>query len=627
MKHATLFFVLLFSIGCFAQMYQGPYLQELRGMDDYNGNTHLFYRYYSYRYINEYIYSCDFPMWHWDIAAGKDTMFFPGYSGQTAHVVGSYSIDDFQFWDSDPTKYICCVWSAGIDGSGFVRRYDSENESFYAFQQSLDHIYISHVNDSIITVAGPCIWGRSSNGGWDWDTLYSFSHSRNLLGVYPKNDSVLYYCENNCLFKSNNLLKTSYLIDSLNTSKLLFDKDNKHLYRIVIRYGDWKRLVYVSDNEGEPGTWKQVYTCENGALLAVDNESSGVFYVADGKDIIEFSNYGNAYRKVKKFDKSIVGLYKKPGTNILYAATHFNIYKITGDSAETIKSLAVPEHNFDYYPLAKNNRWIYSTKQTDNTGGTQSGCMVKEITGDTLMPNGKMYFIIHEKNIGFSLADTFTYERVDSLTGLVYKYYNNSGTPIEIVTENLIAEEGDTLILPKAQNPIYDSYMCGSATISQWGIANYALTFESLNNLSNSLSYTLVQNYGLKSFSQKMGNGITVTAELKGCIKNNKMYGDTLVTDVKQNPVTAPVKYELLQNYPNPFNPTTNIEYSIAKAGRVELSVYNVLGQKIAQLVNQEKPAGKYRAVFSGQGLPSGIYFYRLTASGFAETRKFVLMK
>ena len=102
-------------------------------------------------------------------------------------------------------------------------------------------------------------------------------------------------------------------------------------------------------------------------------------------------------------------------------------------------------------------------------------------------------------------------------------------------------------------------------------------------------------------------------------------------TDVKteNNPLT---NFELVQNYPNPFNPSTVIKYSIPKESFVTLKIYNLLGQEIAALVNEDKPAGTYNVKFSTSDinagkLTSGIYLYRITAGNFVQTKKMMLLK
>ena len=111
-------------------------------------------------------------------------------------------------------------------------------------------------------------------------------------------------------------------------------------------------------------------------------------------------------------------------------------------------------------------------------------------------------------------------------------------------------------------------------------------------------------------------------------------------SDIVEVEVGLPTEYSLSQNYPNPFNPSTKIKFSIPFVETrdrvsVQLKVYDVLGNEVATLVNEEKPAGSYEVGFDGTGLTSGIYFYQLRAGdpstgsgqGFIETKKMILLK
>jgi hypothetical protein len=88
-----------------------------------------------------------------------------------------------------------------------------------------------------------------------------------------------------------------------------------------------------------------------------------------------------------------------------------------------------------------------------------------------------------------------------------------------------------------------------------------------------------------------------------------------------------PQAFQLQQNYPNPFNPSTEISYTIAKAGNVTLNVYNMLGQNVASLVNGYQAANTYKVNFNASGLSSGVYFYKLSAGSNEMIKKMVLMK
>ncbi len=99
------------------------------------------------------------------------------------------------------------------------------------------------------------------------------------------------------------------------------------------------------------------------------------------------------------------------------------------------------------------------------------------------------------------------------------------------------------------------------------------------------------------------------------------------VVSVQPLPSGGPDDYALQQNYPNPFNPETTIEFSLRKAGPVRLTLYNVIGQKIAVLVDQHLSAGHYKVNFNGEKLPTGIYFYTLEAGQFKTTKKMLLAR
>ena len=102
----------------------------------------------------------------------------------------------------------------------------------------------------------------------------------------------------------------------------------------------------------------------------------------------------------------------------------------------------------------------------------------------------------------------------------------------------------------------------------------------------------------------------------------------TIITDIEDEQFDfIPQQYSLNQNYPNPFNPTTTIKFGIAEFGFVSLKVYDILGNEITTLVNEEKPSGNYEVEFNASSLPSGVYFYRLKSGSFVETKKMIVLK
>jgi len=99
------------------------------------------------------------------------------------------------------------------------------------------------------------------------------------------------------------------------------------------------------------------------------------------------------------------------------------------------------------------------------------------------------------------------------------------------------------------------------------------------------------------------------------------------VMDVIEIKSELPTNYLLSQNYPNPFNPSTRIKFTIPELRFTILKIYDVLGNEIAALVNEELPAGEYEIKFNSDGLTSGIYFYQLKAGSYIETKKMLLLK
>jgi len=100
-----------------------------------------------------------------------------------------------------------------------------------------------------------------------------------------------------------------------------------------------------------------------------------------------------------------------------------------------------------------------------------------------------------------------------------------------------------------------------------------------------------------------------------------------LTTNEITNEFTKPTAFSLFQNYPNPFNPSTKIKYSIPQSSNVVIKVFDVLGNEIETLVNEEKSTGTYEVTWYAEQLPSGVYFYQLKAGSFMETKKMILLK
>ncbi len=136
-------------------------------------------------------------------------------------------------------------------------------------------------------------------------------------------------------------------------------------------------------------------------------------------------------------------------------------------------------------------------------------------------------------------------------------------------------------------------------------------------------SYILVE----ASVSWDIDLGITNWDQNKG----NYLFLNTSDPVFAETHTQQPDGFILFQNYPNPFNPSTRIQYQLSSISRVVLKVYDVLGNEVATLINEELSIGKYEVEFNAssgiRNLASGIYFYQLTAGDFIQTKKMVLIK
>ena len=107
----------------------------------------------------------------------------------------------------------------------------------------------------------------------------------------------------------------------------------------------------------------------------------------------------------------------------------------------------------------------------------------------------------------------------------------------------------------------------------------------------------------------------------------NGTYSSEQVTGISPEVANVPQNFELKQNYPNPFNPSTNIDFYLPKSGNVRLTVYDITGKKVKELLNNQMTSGNHTVNFVATGLASGVYIYRIQAGNFAQTKKMVLLR
>jgi photosystem II stability/assembly factor-like uncharacterized protein len=149
---------------------------------------------------------------------------------------------------------------------------------------------------------------------------------------------------------------------------------------------------------------------------------------------------------------------------------------------------------------------------------------------------------------------------------------------------------------------------------------NGSLVFSKLGEVKASGNSNISRNYSFSDYNITSG---VYYYRLK-ILDNN---GDFKYSPEIQVTVSSPVSFEVSQNYPNPFNPTSSIKYSIPSDANVSLIVYNIKGEVVKKLVNSFQKAGYYTTTMDGAGLANGIYFYRIDAGKFSQTKKMILLK
>ena len=268
-----------------------------------------------------------------------------------------------------------------------------------------------------------------------------------------------------------------------------------------------------------------------------------------------------------------------------------------------------------YYPLEIGNRWDYKTFYFDYYGGNlDSSFHSVEVIGDTLFSNGKNYSVFSSYDL---IGGTFV--RMDES----YIYYYNTNENEEDTIINLSAEL-NVPYYPESEFA-WSVELIEIDTVELFGISTRSLRYRMDGLILRYVSISDIFGlYHLDSPGEPPGTGQWST-NLYFAIIDGEEYGEPV--SVEDDLTNLPLDLSLSQNYPNPFNPTTKITYTIPQSSFVMLKVYDVLGNEIATLINEEKPAGIYEVEFDGSDLTSGIYFYKLRASNFIETKKMVMLK
>jgi len=254
-----------------------------------------------------------------------------------------------------------------------------------------------------------------------------------------------------------------------------------------------------------------------------------------------------------------------------------------------------------------NSGYFSYYEDTDANGLFQFGITANRLTGQQWMLQGYLRssettenyidarITLNSINNGDSVYKVLTlYDADATITGKVS--FGGNSTNIAQIT--IIALTDST------QSVAYNNTTDG----------NYTLKVSSKISANNVFGINLPQGYGQ----------INLNDVAPGATNEDLNYN---LTDVKDKTSDIPESFSLSQNYPNPFNPSTSIQYALSDKQFVQLKVFDVIGNEVATLVNEEKATGIYSVDFNASNLPSGVYFYKLQAGSFVETKKMILLK
>ncbi|MFO7523841.1 MAG: T9SS type A sorting domain-containing protein [Ignavibacteriaceae bacterium] len=615
MKNLFFLLLLLSTVAFYPQSFH-----SLDGIENQNDQTELIYRLGSDYYPFNQIYKLNTNDLTEEMIMEAYNSFFPG--GQLAKAVW-----DFEFFP-DYINFMNVGYQINPDNHSYIARNDSIVFGGIGGYERVD-ISKQDPQKVFVFVRGPV--ARSFDGGFTFpmDSMWQITDYY-PISVADFDDNILFGINfDNQLVKNAEIVDTAKIFFNEYT-KILYDVNEFHIYRVNKTYGGY--AFKVSNNKGNAFTWSKTYQSENPFFITIDPSNSGLVYLTDGRKIYKSTNNGYNFTQYKSLVSKIVGIYKKPGSDDLYAATESTIYRITPDSTFIIKSLPLSPDVFEWFPQAIGNHWVFSSYYIEDNWGYPptyhfAGTKFMDVVNDTIIDSNS-YFILENNILNQFVFEARMFLRVDSISGEIFRYWDTLNS--EFPFHRLNAEPGDTIYYPpNLSQPYY--ILTNEDELPFWNTMRYIRGY--MEYFPCSCGHILVKGLGLGGavFYEFGGS----EDNLKGAVIDGVVYGDTtFVVSVEDEQETIPSEFKLFQNYPNPFNPVTKIKYSLpnvetghAPSLQVTLKVYDVLGKEAATLANEEKQPGVYEVEFNSAGLASGVYYYQLKAGSFVETKKMVVIK
>ena len=626
--------IFLFPFLLFAQT--DTTITRLFGFEDASGNTHLFYHTH-YSTMTEARDTTELDFWHVDVSNSIDTLLLSGtkiyerltmppfdYSGDI--------VSKIYFFDNNPADYIY------IRKSGISLRKNSIVKSgtgeVFSCNDNIRMLYISRQNPNTVYAVLDSLIIKSTDGGITWPALDDTNNvpiSFTPLRFSPFDENVIFgYNSTNELVKSDNGGRSFYVIQPdrewNEKTEITFDADGQTVYAVSDSYGS---ALYKSTDGGKPYTWNLLDTFSGKIKFKADAETAGKFYFIYGRNLFYSSDKGNTIDTLFTFENVPVDFHKQQGADVFFVALPNRIVKAASGNTEVVKRFSIC-NTLSFFPLSVGNKWVYhyAGMSYDITPQPFEGYTVVSIVGDSVF-NGHLYFRLSD---GVYYPGNSEWIRIDSTTA-----------QIRVLNSNRDIRFLDLLSNGSFEINFYYGIL-RSSSISDttlWGQRRLLKNFD-LQTLSV-LEEKYAQGIGLVFKYDEFDFGYSNTT-LQGCVIDGTLLGDTTTVGVKEDKTELPTGFKLFQNYPNPFSagggtnaPATTIKYSIPNLTNVgtarelslqiRLTVYDILGRKVATLVDERQAPGNYSVQFNAKNLPAGIYFYTLRAGEFTQTKKMILLK
>jgi hypothetical protein len=296
--------------------------------------------------------------------------------------------------------------------------------------------------------------------------------------------------------------------------------------------------------------------------------------------------------------------------HIVYAICGFLFATISNSPAWAQDSLA------HYHPLGKGNIWIYKISRPEGTFYYKR----LEVKSDSTI-DGKYYRIIAETNT-IDLISRTSVERYDVSTGC---YFTRSGNA-DILQDSTFTSAPNTSIGGNFNNRVFERL--DKRTVFDAQIPTRQITEGHYLSKEDVLSWSYSYGLGLVYAEDlQLVNYIPAWMQTLIYAKIDGIEYGKIPLKVEDRNIELPASIVLSQNYPNPFNPSTTISFSLPARLFVSIKIFDVIGRDVSTLVSEEFSAGTHTRDWNASAYPSGVYFYRLQAGSYTETKCLVLLR